>query len=137
MTKFAMEFGIKFDEFDLTRIHSIEFVNSLCIIRKLHPYKNVLGKRVIIGTDEIVTSGFNKLDGTVIKHSAMDIKDDANLDVFELITSNNNLTAQVAEKDQSLQALTAQVAEKDQSLQALTAQSQPRKINPCRRSLLK
>ena len=116
LTKFAAEFGIMFDDLDLGRIHSIEFVNSLCIIKKLPPEKNVLGNRIIVGTDEYVSSGWKKLNGTVIQDFAMEIKDDANLDVFELIAHTNSLTTQVAEKEQVVQALTAQVAEKDQAL---------------------
>lgn len=38
----------------LSGIHSVEFVNSLCIIKK-HPYKsNTLGPRIISGLNEIV-----------------------------------------------------------------------------------
>jgi glycosyltransferase involved in cell wall biosynthesis len=136
LTKFAAEFGITFDDFDLARIHSIEFANSLCIIRTLSPDKNVLGKRIIVGTVEEVSTDWNKLNGTVIQDIAMDIRDDANLDAFELITQNDSLTQmisdgkqeiqyltdQVSEKEQARQALSAQVAEREQVVQALTAQ---------------
>ena len=36
-------------ELDLASIHSVEFSNSMCIIRKRAPQDNVLGKRVICG----------------------------------------------------------------------------------------
>jgi hypothetical protein len=111
LIKFAAEFGIKFDEFDLTKIHSIEFVNSLCLINKLSPEKNVLGKRIIVGTGEDVSIGLFKLNGTAIHDSAMDIEDDAYFDVFEMITQTKSLTQEVAEKDQALQVLSAQMAE--------------------------
>lgn len=37
-------------EEDLSKIHSVEFVNSLCIIRKCAIHKNQLGHRVIVGS---------------------------------------------------------------------------------------
>lgn len=43
------EYGI--DEELLSHIHSIEFVNSICIIKKMTPSKNVLGDRIIVGRD--------------------------------------------------------------------------------------
>ena len=115
LAAFAENLEIKFEELQLNKIHSIEFLNSLCIIKKCQPERNILGKRIIVGTEESVTSGWKSSNGTVIQDFAMDISDDTNLDVFEL-------TAQVAEKEQAVQSLTAQVAEKEQAVQALSAQ---------------
>ena len=122
LTKFVMEFGIEFDEFDLTRIHSIEFINSLCIIRKLSSDKNVLGKRIVVGTDGRVTIGWEKLNGTAIQDMAMDIKDDVNLDVFELIAHTNSLTQIISDREQSIQNLIKLVDEKEQAVLAFQAQ---------------
>jgi hypothetical protein len=121
LTKFAQEFGINFDEFDLTGIHSIEFVNSLCIIRKLSPDKNVLGERIIVGTGEEITNGSYTFNRTMIQEMTMEIKDDRNLDVFELIALNQNLHKQLAENEQQLQSLTAQVNLFETSSNALRA----------------
>ena len=120
LTKFTLEFGVVFNEVDLFRIHSVEFVNSLCIIGILSPDKNVLGKRIVAGTDEDVTSGWKKLNGTVIQDWSMVVKDDANLDVFELMRSVQALTEQVSEKEQTVQTLIEQLAEKEQTAQTLT-----------------
>ena len=109
LTKFGQEFGVKFDEFDLTRIHAIEFVNSLCIIRKLTPDKNVLGERIIVGTGEDITTGSHTVNRTMIQEMTMEIKDDGNLDVFELIAHIQNLNKQMEENKQQVQSLTAQV----------------------------
>jgi hypothetical protein len=38
-------------------IHSIEFINSLCVIRKSPEIKNLLGKRIIVGELAIVDEG--------------------------------------------------------------------------------
>ncbi len=124
LTNFSAEFGINFDEFDLTRIHSIEFVNSLCIIKKLPPDKNVLGKRIIAGSVEAVTSGWFNFNNTSIQDvgSDIDIKDDGNLDVFELIVNIQSLNKQVAEHEQAARTLTAQLGEHEQAARTLTAQ---------------
>jgi len=122
LSKFALEFDVEFDELDLARIHSVEFINSLCIIRKFPPEKNVLGKRIVAGTNEYVTSGWGKLNGKLIQDIAMDIQNNGDLDVFELMSSVQTLTAQVSERDQAIKTLTTQVAEKEQVVQALSSQ---------------
>jgi glycosyltransferase involved in cell wall biosynthesis len=99
-----VEFGVKFDESDLANIHSIEFVNSICTVRKLPPNKNVIGKRIIAGSEDSIASGWNKYNGTNIQEIAADLKDDANLDVFELITRANSL-------EQSLQVKATELTE--------------------------
>lgn len=52
---FRTQYGVEFDELELARIHSITFVNSVCFIKKAHPLANVLGKRVIVGIEELIT----------------------------------------------------------------------------------
>ena len=42
-------YGVVFDERVLSRIHSIEFINSMCVIRKLEPAMNELGRRIVAG----------------------------------------------------------------------------------------
>ena len=51
LDSFAHEYGVDISEVLLSHIHSIEFVNSLCVIRKNAPSANLLGERVIAGTD--------------------------------------------------------------------------------------
>ncbi|MBU2469185.1 MAG: glycosyltransferase [Proteobacteria bacterium] len=51
---FNSEYGFRMHEDDLNRIHSIEFINSMCVIRKAPPERNRLGKRVIAGSVEMV-----------------------------------------------------------------------------------
>lgn len=51
------EFNIPVDvetESLLSEIHSIEFVNSMCIITKNQPQNNVLGVRHVVGSQELV-----------------------------------------------------------------------------------
>src|SRR6266511_5188315 len=123
LARFSNEFVVDFENLDLYKIHSLEFMNSLCALRKSSPEKNTLGKRVIVGIDEQVTSGTKKYNGTFIQDIGMDIKDDENLDVFEVIARNDslvqsikNLSRQLAETEQAVQRLTAQLDEKQQEL---------------------
>jgi len=38
-------------------VHSIEFVNSMCVVRKLKPERNRLGQRIIAGKIATVVPG--------------------------------------------------------------------------------
>jgi hypothetical protein len=49
----------------LKKIHSVEFINSMCIIRKAPSSSNSLGKRVIAGIIEQVVPGHLTLNGNV------------------------------------------------------------------------
>jgi len=109
LARFGNEFGVDFQNLDLSNVHSIEFMNSLCAIKTSASEKNTLGKRVIVGMDEYVTSGTKKYDGTLIQEIGMDIKDDGDLDVFEALARNDSLV-------QSIKNLSTQVAEKQQEL---------------------
>ena len=54
----------------LESIHSVEFVDSLCIVRRLPAARNALGRRFIAGDDETVVSGVVALqsqDGAQIR----------------------------------------------------------------------
>ena len=122
LKEFAAKFNVEFDELDLSRIHSIEIINSLCIIKKLPPEKNVLGKRVVVGEDEFVTTGWEKLKGAAVQENAPEIVDDGDLDIFELYNQIQDLILQASEKEQLVQALTAQVSKSEQDMQALAVQ---------------
>lgn len=70
---FKQEFACHFDAETLSQIHSIEFLNSICVVRKSHQSRNVLGHRVVAGTLEDVKSGGRELDGRMYAdHSASD-----------------------------------------------------------------
>ncbi|HEX7863645.1 MAG TPA: glycosyltransferase [Variovorax sp.] len=49
------------DETVLSRVHSVEFINSMCVIRKDAPSANVLGQRFIAGREESVMTGLASL----------------------------------------------------------------------------
>ena len=102
LEEFMVEFGLEFNEDDFTKIHSIEFINSVCTIKKSPPEKNILGRRVVVGEDESVLPGVKRLNGTGIVDLSSNIEDDATLDIFELI-SRANSSAVYEQQIQTLQ----------------------------------
>jgi cephalosporin hydroxylase len=52
---FFSKYSCEISNEDLSQIHSVEFINSLCIVRKKTQAKNLLGKRIIVGNSESVT----------------------------------------------------------------------------------
>jgi len=105
---FLQHFNIDIDEFDLAHIRSIEFYNSLCIIRKDNPEKAYLGKRFIAGSYETVTQGFLKLKGS-------QLRDLSNLMQANFDKENDPiiLFKLIEEKDKELQDLISQLEEKN------------------------
>ncbi len=63
LDSFSRRHGTTFSEDSLSRIHSIEFVNSICIVNKREPVKNILGPRIVAGTSEPVTPGCREHNG--------------------------------------------------------------------------
>lgn len=61
---FAAHYGCHFDEEALSQVHTVEFVNSQCVVRKREVADNRLGPRFIVGTIEQVSSGAKEYDGT-------------------------------------------------------------------------
>ena len=61
-------YGCDIDESVLTTIHSVEFINSVCIVRKAPAQENVLGRRIVTGSDERVVPGILKLHNTEYVH---------------------------------------------------------------------
>ena len=64
---FSEHFSIEFDEFNLEQIHSVEFINSICVVHKCLPQLNVLGTRFIAGHSELLDSGLHGLSGSLLQ----------------------------------------------------------------------
>lgn len=56
LEKFTSHYGCNIDESVLSNIHSIELVNSICIIRKMSNDENILGERIVAGNVAAVDS---------------------------------------------------------------------------------
>lgn len=61
---FCDTYQMSFSEDMLTYIHSVEFINSMCVIRKDLPDNNQLGSRQVAGERELVVSGHKALHGS-------------------------------------------------------------------------
>jgi hypothetical protein len=64
LAKFEQQYACEFRESDLQQVHSVEFVNSMCVVRKRPNESNLLGPRLIVGEDEQVSSGAKRYDGS-------------------------------------------------------------------------
>ncbi|MEY8689126.1 MAG: glycosyltransferase [Leptothrix sp. (in: b-proteobacteria)] len=64
ISKHLNEYQCDISEHSLAKIHSIEFINSICIIKKEITELNILGPRRVSGTLEMIVEGNQKLDGT-------------------------------------------------------------------------
>jgi hypothetical protein len=62
---FEREYGCELRDSDLQQVHSVEFVNSMCVIRKKAQADNLLGPRFIVGSIEQVSSDAKRYDGTL------------------------------------------------------------------------
>ncbi|OLY97130.1 rhamnan synthesis F family protein [Polynucleobacter sphagniphilus] len=58
---FFEEYKFSISSETLSKIHSIEFINSICVVRKNDERNNSLGRRVISGKDESVITGHLEL----------------------------------------------------------------------------
>lgn len=48
----------------LAQVHSVEFINSMCVLRKAPGANNELGRRIIAGSVELVVPGHQALNGS-------------------------------------------------------------------------
>lgn len=66
LKEFTDHYGIDFDKESLAKIHSVAFINSMCVIEKRKAQDNELGARFIAGETELVVPGHTELSGTVL-----------------------------------------------------------------------
>ena len=65
---FSENYKIKnFEDLELDHIHSVEFINSLCFIKKKSPEHNKIGKRIVVGESATVVPDRKKYDNTNIE----------------------------------------------------------------------
>jgi cephalosporin hydroxylase len=63
LSGFFAEYGCNIEATVLSQIHSVEFINSICVIRKAAESSNKLGFRTIAGGLELVVPGHQELHG--------------------------------------------------------------------------
>ncbi|MBS6032991.1 MAG: glycosyltransferase [Pantoea sp.] len=90
------------DKVDYSEIHSVCFINSLCIITKKSRNENLLGLRHVVGEDEGVVVGNLELNGIVFEAPEQTENPWSNLSSFpemewkDLVTQNISLSEQLS-----------------------------------------
>lgn len=67
LDRFSEKYGVFLEEDMLASIHSIKFVNSMCIVEKRAPEFNLLGPRMIVGSQEPAVAGMLSLNGNPLE----------------------------------------------------------------------
>ena len=115
------KYGCSLDEEVLSQIHSVEFVNSMCVVRKAAANENRLGSRIISGSIELVIPGHHSLHGISYENLPVDDQSDnpwtnRTIPPDEAILS---LETQVSELDAQAADLKKIVAERDAQIDSL------------------
>ncbi|UZD70425.1 hypothetical protein [Brucella sp. JSBI001] len=124
MQNFAESYGIVFDEETLQDIHAIEFVNSICIVRKAPAAENILGRRILAGEPSFVL-GHEEFDGTLSVAQDQTQNQWANVDILTVQEMNS--------KNEQIAELQSQLAMRDDKINVLKASCS--KYNDCIESL--
>lgn len=136
---FAEHYGCSFDDAVLSQIHSVEFVNSQCIVRKREIVENMLGPRLIVGQIENVSKGARNYEGTLSRAldqtsnpwSDMKLVNVADRNIFEarLATMDVQLTLKVEQirlLEEDVAQLMSDLAARDEQIAILMLeQSKP------------
>ncbi|WP_234679582.1 rhamnosyltransferase WsaF family glycosyltransferase [Bradyrhizobium monzae] len=88
------EYGCGLDEETLALVHSVEFINSMCIVRKAAAAKNSLGLRVISGRSALVLPANKEWNGAPYK---MDPSFDQTQNIWSNLSSSPDLSEVVRE----------------------------------------
>ena len=105
---------------DLAHIHSIEFIDSMCVIKKRVPNQNILGLRQVVGQEDLVVSSAllpNGQENTPPKQANNPWLISPRIQIAEL---NNLLEHQISKAKQKITDLEYQVSEKEQAIQSCT-----------------
>src|SRR6266496_377564 len=97
------KYSSQIDEDALQHVHSVEFINSMCVIRKDKPERNRLGTRIIVGSVGTVVPGH------VLRSSLEEIPDQ----------TNNEWTVRSMPPDEELLLRIKELAERDGQITAL------------------
>jgi hypothetical protein len=129
-----LKFDFQIDEDVLAQIHSVEFVNSMCIVRKEASPDNSLGIRFISGLDESIVQGGLTLKSTSSSTPSQTANTWATRavppdeEVLLLESSVINLNKHVLNLDKKIQHLDKEVANRDEKI-AILASSKDTIVN--------
>ena len=109
---FNRSLNINFDESLLSNISSVEFINSICVVRKRDVVANCLGARVIAGAQELVVAGHLSMAGKKLESPIQSTNEWSNLakppaesyqDLIEKINQTQALLAQARNEVDAIQ----------------------------------
>lgn len=109
----------------LAQVHSIEFINSMCVVRKATANQNNLGLRCISGTLEVVVPNFLQLNGAPYKlgiisaqsdnpWSTRDVPPDES--ILETEFQYLNAQEQISELNHSIAGLNQLIRDRDEAI---------------------
>jgi hypothetical protein len=110
---FGAKYGLEFDLEILQHIHSIKFVNSLCIIHKSQPLENQLGPRFVAGSTAEVSAEMEQFQNSLL------VPPQQNLNPWSIRTRPPD--EELLEREEEVKALSAEVKAKEQVIQSLKA----------------
>jgi O-antigen biosynthesis protein len=64
LKSFCGQYDIQVDDVSLAQIHSIEFINSMCVVKKAPSLSNALGKRIVAGSSASIDAAPVMLSGS-------------------------------------------------------------------------
>lgn len=130
LRSFEDRYGAAMDEESLAQIHSIEFFNSVCVIRKRAPADNELGPRVVAGKDAITAEMLMAQRGALAVPSAQNANGWSVLpplpedELLELRSHRDSLLQEKAEWRIEAERLNASMSLQNQQLHQSRQESQ-------------
>lgn len=120
---FQRRWGIELEEDQLARVHSVEFINSICVVRKADPQRNAVGPRVVTRGVEAVACGHHALAGYTIERFDQHLNASAQLDaepVRRIARMEEDLRS-MARLEEDLRYMKAQLTEALSVVEAMRA----------------
>ena len=107
LSGFKNQYQIDLDDDLLSRIHSIEFINSICVIRKSSVNESHLGSRFIVGSTELIY-GLEQFRGTQSTAFAQSLNEWSRLERSPL-ESHSELTQIIIDKELEVAEMSKQL----------------------------
>lgn len=135
------KYELNIDPAILLSIHSVEFINSICVIRKAAPANNILGERNIVGSIALVEDEVLELRGMGVGEKSNSLlsntpSQSANTWAMRKIPPDEELVhtlAQLASLEEKLSEVTSCLEEKEKCLSDVYASKSWKLTSPIRR----
>lgn len=113
LREFSLAHGFVLDEEVLAQVHSVEFLNSMCIVRKEAVSRNILGPRVVSGTLAAVMPGVRAIDvsAPALPAHDIDVESERSSTLDAARRAGIALRSELAQQQEHLHAVQAQLAE--------------------------